>query len=87
MVGWHKHFGGIVDELVGPLPNLAFVRHRAIENSEERLISPTLFPMRLSRAFIPGLAVWLNIVVLFRIIGAVIARLPEVERIQMDVLG
>ena len=78
MIRRDANFGWIVDQRVGPPADLAFVSADEIEDGEERLAGPAIPPVRLSAGFVPNLAGLVEVVILFRVVGRVIAGLAQV---------
>ena len=83
MVGGHAHFGRIVNGLVRANAQLAFVAFRGIENREKRLVWRAVFPVRLTRRFVPNFAGFRQVVIGFDVVGAIVTGGAQKLRIHL----
>ena len=88
VIGRDANLGRVVNLVFrgDPVPNLAFVTDRVVENGEERLALRPVAPVGIAAAGVPDLALLPQIVILLRVVGAVVAQLTQVCRVHFKAL-
>jgi phytoene desaturase len=89
MIGRHTDLRRIMETvfLRDRIPDLRFVGDRGIENGEKGLSLGAIFPVGLAAALVPDIVAFHEIVILFRGIRAVVARLAEIGGKELHPFG
>ena len=83
VIGRDANLGRVVNLVFrgDPVPNLAFVTDRVVENGEERLALWPAAPVGIAAAGVPNLALLPQIVIFLRVVGAVVAQFTQICRV------
>ena len=85
VVRGYSDLGRIMDLLMGPLSNLAFMRDGEVENGKKGTFLGPVSPMPFLSTFMPDLSLFHQVIVLLGIVGTIISQFPQVSGVHLEI--